>query len=68
MADVSPLVQFPSLRMLCIPKNAKNIDALRKLPQLTRLGYNFSIEKETPDKTAADFWEEYDATRRGAPK
>jgi hypothetical protein len=66
--DLEPLAHFPSLRMLCIPQGASNIDVLRKLPQLNYLAYGFNTEKETPDKLAADFWLEYDAAQRSAPK
>ena len=68
VTDVAPLAQMTSLRMLCIPRNAKNIPALRKLPQLSFLSYSFNIGRDTPDKTAAEFWSDFEDAQRSPPK
>ncbi len=62
LTDVSPLADMKELRQLILPPNAKNFEFLRRLPKLGYLSYAESVKTPTlPDKTAAQFWKEYDA-------
>jgi serine/threonine protein kinase len=64
ITDLSPLVDCRKLTALTLPPNAKDIEFLRKLPQLKRLSYEPDpIDGYRPDKTAAEFWKEYDAKK-----
>ncbi len=64
ITDLSPLVDCHKLTALTLPPNAKDIEFLRRLPQLKRLSYEPDpIDGYRPDKTAAEFWKEYDAKK-----
>ena len=66
ITDLSPLVDCRKLTALTLPPNAKDIEFLRNLPQLKRLSYEPDpIDSYRPDKTAAEFWKEYDAKKKG---
>jgi tetratricopeptide (TPR) repeat protein len=66
ITDLSPLVDCRKLTALTLPPNAKDIEFLRSLPQLKRLSYEPDpIDGYRPDKTAAEFWKEYDAKKQG---
>ena len=60
ITDLSPLAGCKDLQNVGLPPNAKNIDILRTLPNLGRIGFN-EIPKMgyLPDETAAEFWREY---------
>ena len=57
VTDLSPLLKCPTLRMIQLPREAKNVEALRELRNLTHLGY------DTLEPTA-DFWRGFDAGHR----
>ncbi|MEI7931886.1 MAG: hypothetical protein WCI21_02365, partial [Alphaproteobacteria bacterium] len=65
LTDLSPLAESKELKDVTLPPDAKNIEVLRALPKLERIGY-----REDPangyraDKTAAEFWQEYDAKKK----
>jgi len=61
LANLSPLADCRQLEQLTLPPNAKGIDFLRTLPKLERLSFQTQSDRITPDKTAAEFWREYDA-------
>jgi tetratricopeptide (TPR) repeat protein len=64
ITDLTPLADCRKLTALTLPPNAKDIEFLRSLPQLRRLSYEPDpIDSYRPDKTAAEFWKEYDAKR-----
>ncbi len=63
LTDLSPLAGVKQLRYLGLPPNAKNLDILRNHPSLKRIGFSFLGSGE-PNKTAAEFWREYDAKRK----
>jgi serine/threonine protein kinase len=66
ITDLSPLVDCRKLTALTLPPNAKDIEFLRSLPQLKRLSYEPDpIDGYRPDKTAAEFWTDYDAKKKG---
>jgi hypothetical protein len=63
VTDLSPLLQCPTLQQLVLPEGARNVDALRALPALTALSYRYN-SGGTPAQTAAEFWQQYDATKK----
>ena len=64
LTDVSPLADVKTLEHLTLPPNARNIEFLRALPKLARLSFaEDSGNGFRPDKTAAEFWKEYDANK-----
>ncbi|MEO8351025.1 MAG: hypothetical protein ABI680_04800 [Chthoniobacteraceae bacterium] len=66
LIDLSPLADCKGLKSLTLPPNAKNIEFLRTLPNLERLSFKEERKGWMPDKTAAEFWREYDAKKREA--
>ncbi|HUQ69696.1 MAG TPA: hypothetical protein VM165_09245, partial [Planctomycetaceae bacterium] len=64
ITDLSPLEDCKELQNIQLPPNATNIEFLRAFPKLTRIGFR-SDPKTTwlADKTAAEFWQEYDAKK-----
>jgi hypothetical protein len=64
LTDLSPLADCKTLTALTLPPNAKDLGFLRVLPALERIGYKEDANSGyRPDKTAAEFWLEYDAGR-----
>ena len=61
LRDLSPLEDCRDLEELSLPPNHGDIEFLRQLPRLKKLGYDW------PPPPAADFWREYDA-RKNVPK
>jgi hypothetical protein len=59
VTDVAALVEIPTLENLTVPPWARNLELLRKLPRLQRLG--FFARSRIPVTTAAEFWKEYEA-------
>ena len=65
LTDLSPLAECRELTTLTLPPNAKGIEFLRTLPNIERLSFQETPKKtERPDKTAAEFWKEYDAKKK----
>jgi serine/threonine protein kinase/Leucine-rich repeat (LRR) protein len=63
LSDVGPLEQVPSLEKVTVPRQAKNVERLRRLPNLKLLAYNIaSVAPWDPETTAQEFWLEHDAT------
>ncbi len=58
VTDFSPLAGCKGLTGLVLPAQAKDIEFLRSIPQLARL--SFAAKNGEPDKTAAEFWKDYD--------
>ena len=49
------------------PTNAQDVEFLRAFPKLERLSFNPDPKMSyLPDKTAAEFWKEYDAKKYAA--
>ena len=62
ITDVSPLADCKELQIIQLPPNATNIEFLRAFPKLTRIGFKSDpITTWLADKSAAEFWQEYDA-------
>jgi len=59
LKDVSVLAELPTLKKAVVPRDARGIELLRKLPRLDILGYSAA----TLEKPAAQFWKEYDASQ-----
>ncbi len=65
LSDLSPLAEMGTLRNLLLPPAPKNIEFLRGLPKLERLGFREEpVNESGPDTTAAEFWKEYDANKK----
>jgi Leucine-rich repeat (LRR) protein len=61
LSDLSPLAEAKALKSLTLPPNAKDFEFLRAFPHLERLGFaETNSLPRNPDKTAAEFWKEYD--------
>jgi hypothetical protein len=62
LADLSPLAGDKELSILTLPPNATDVEFLRSMPSLTYLGYSTDPgNRWLPDKTAAQFWSDYDS-------
>lgn len=68
VTDVAPLLNFPTLEVLSIPRGARNIELLRKLPNLKRLSYDAGAKNFIADKTVDEFWQEYDVGKVSQPQ
>jgi WD40 repeat protein/serine/threonine protein kinase len=65
LTDLSPLADSRQLRNLSLPPNAKDFEFLRNFPKLERISFKENPEDYyNPDKTAAEFWKEYDAKKK----
>ena len=68
VASVAPLQDCPTLETILLPRGAKDIESLRKLPKLRLLSYGSNQQTNLPDKTAEQFWKEYDAQQAAGKK
>ncbi|MFO0906683.1 MAG: protein kinase [Pirellulales bacterium] len=65
LTDLSPLEDCQELQNIQLPPNATNIEFLRAFPKLTHIGYQQDPKSTLlADKTAAEFWREYDAKKK----
>jgi tRNA A-37 threonylcarbamoyl transferase component Bud32/tetratricopeptide (TPR) repeat protein len=65
--DLSPLAGMgDTLESMTLPPNAKNIEFLRKFPELKRLSYKYDMTANAPAQTADQFWAEYDQKKNGS--
>jgi Leucine-rich repeat (LRR) protein len=62
LIDVSALADIPTLEKVTVPVHARNVEALRKLPKLKRLG--FQLFNGVPDSSVDDFWKDYGPINR----
>jgi hypothetical protein len=67
VTDVSALLKIPTLEVLTVPSGARNVELLRKLPNLRRLSYQLSPTTHSADMTVDDFWKEFDAKKTAPP-
>ena len=64
LTDISPLKQCPTLRLVTLPPEARDIEFLRTFPRLERLSYTENDRNGwRPSQAAAEFWKEYDANK-----
>jgi serine/threonine protein kinase/Leucine-rich repeat (LRR) protein len=68
VASVTPLMDCPTLEAIVLPRAARDIETLRRLPKLRLLSYDTNKESSLPNKTAEQFWKEYDAKQAAAKK
>jgi hypothetical protein len=58
------LAECKELKDVTLPPDAKNIEVLRALPKLERIGFGEDPQNSyRSDQTAAEFWREYDAKK-----
>lgn len=55
LTNVAALAEIPTLEKVTVPVHARNVEALRKLPRLQRLG--FGMIGGNPDSSVEEFWE-----------
>lgn len=63
VTDVSPLADCRELEILVLPPRAKNVSALRQLPNLKRISYLWGGNWEQV-QTADEFWKTYDSQKK----
>jgi len=64
LTDLAALADCEALESLTLPPNATGIEFLRAFPKLQRIGFRDDPKNgHVPDKTAAEFWKEYDAKK-----
>jgi hypothetical protein len=68
ITSVAPLAECPSLETVVLPPNARDVEALRRLPKLRRISYEAEAGTGLPAGTAEQFWKEFDARRKGGGK
>jgi hypothetical protein len=68
ITDLRPLAKLTRLERLVIPGGEFDLEPLRSLPTLKRLGRRLIAGTGLPAQTAAEFWKEYDAQKGTAPK
>jgi hypothetical protein len=61
ITDLAPLQDITTLLSVVLPPNAKNIEVIRKMPNVSQIG--FSLDARKP---AEQFWAEYDRKRAAA--
>jgi serine/threonine protein kinase len=66
VTDLSPIAGAKELTRLILPPNAKDIEFLRKFPKLRLISFDEDQSSYRPDKTAAEFWKEYDRAKSAA--
>jgi hypothetical protein len=65
ITDLSPLADCQELQNIQLPPKATDIEFLRSFPKLERIGFRSDPKNSSlPDKTAAQFWQEYDAQKQ----
>ena len=64
IVDISPLKSVTTLQKLTLPTQAKDFEFLRNFPKLELLSFTEDLTTLVPDRTAAGFWEEYDARKQ----
>jgi serine/threonine protein kinase/Leucine-rich repeat (LRR) protein len=57
LTNVAALAEMPTLEKVTVPVHVRNVEALRKLPNLKRVG--FRLFNGVPDTTVTEFWEAY---------
>ena len=62
--DLSPLQSSTTLQKLTLPAQAKGFKFLRTFPALERLSFTEDSKAFVPDRTAAEYWKEYDASMK----
>jgi eukaryotic-like serine/threonine-protein kinase len=61
VTDITPLQDISSLKKVMLSETAKEVQTLRKLPNLERISYFWDSKARKPSMTAAEFWALFDA-------
>jgi eukaryotic-like serine/threonine-protein kinase len=56
ITDVEPLLDCRALKELIVPRSARNLEALKELPRLSLISFNFDPATRAPSMTADEFW------------
>jgi serine/threonine protein kinase/Leucine-rich repeat (LRR) protein len=66
LTDISPITDAKELTALTLPPKPQDVEFLRSFPKLERLSFkeDSSANNYRPDKTAPEFWQEYDAKKK----
>jgi eukaryotic-like serine/threonine-protein kinase len=64
IVDLSPLKSTTTLQRITLPAQSKDFEFLRNFPKLELLSFTEDSKTQFPDRTAAKFWEEYDAKKQ----
>jgi hypothetical protein len=68
VTNLSVLIQIKTLESLMLPRNLTGVEELRKHPAIQRISSKWDTVKHRPDKTAAEFWAEWDAKKAATAK
>jgi Leucine-rich repeat (LRR) protein len=60
VTNVSPLLQCPTLQMLCLDRTAPGLEKLRTLPALAYVDDQWDTALGRPARTAAEYWAAFD--------
>ncbi len=60
VTDVAALAEIPTLEKVTLPMQARNVEALRNLPEMQRLSFKLTTKYPfIPDITAEEFWKRW---------
>ncbi len=63
--DVSPLAECKALESIGLPAGARGVEALRKLPNVKRISFEWVAGKSGPPSlTAEEFWAQFDKQKK----
>jgi serine/threonine protein kinase/Leucine-rich repeat (LRR) protein len=65
LTDLSPLHGMKTLEEATLPPGARDIEFLRTLPRMRRLGFRQNA-RYSPELTSAEFWKQWDAAQKQA--
>ncbi len=61
--DLAVLARCVTLEDLLVPRNVRGLEALRTLPRLRRISYDWDAREGKVAQSAAEFWAEFDRNR-----
>jgi hypothetical protein len=67
VASLAPLRDCLTLETIVLPRGARDLEVLRQLPMLRLLSYEVDQTK-LPNRTAEQFWKEFDARQAAGRK
>jgi hypothetical protein len=62
--DLAPFHEIDTLRYVSFSRGSKNIEGLRRLPRIERIGYGWDGKQRRIDTSAAEFWAAYDREKK----
>jgi Tfp pilus assembly protein PilF len=63
ITDLGPIAGLMTLQSVILPPNAKSLEFLRGLTNLTRISFRYDSTLKGPAQSAAEFWADYDKNR-----